>query len=47
MDLADDGDEGGYEETLKVMDLSLGRAPEPQSTNQEVCLLFLLAYYQC
>lgn len=35
MDLAEDGD-GGYEETLKVMDLSLGRAPEPQNTNQEV-----------
>ncbi|KAH8693038.1 Leo1-like protein-domain-containing protein [Talaromyces proteolyticus] len=33
MDLAEDG---GYEETLKVMDLSLGRAPEPQTTDQEV-----------
>jgi hypothetical protein len=34
MDLGED--EEGYGETLKVMDLTLGRAPEPQTTTGEV-----------
>lgn len=34
----DEGEEGGYRETLNVMDLNLGRAPEPESSNGEVCL---------
>lgn len=34
----DEGEEGGYGETLNVMDLNLGRAPEPESSNGEVRL---------
>lgn len=30
------GDEGGYGETLNVMDLGLGRVPEPESQDGEV-----------
>jgi hypothetical protein len=35
MDL-DNREDAAYGETLKVMDISLGRAPEPQSSNKEV-----------
>ncbi|RWQ99674.1 Leo1-like protein-domain-containing protein [Paecilomyces variotii] len=35
----DEGEEGGYRETLNVMDLNLGRAPEPESSNGEVYTL--------
>jgi RNA polymerase-associated protein LEO1 len=34
MDLGEDEEEGFGE--VKVMDLSLGRAPEPRSTNSDV-----------
>lgn len=39
MDL-DNGEDAAYGETLKVMDISLGRAPEPQSNNEEVCIAY-------
>jgi RNA polymerase-associated protein LEO1 len=32
----EDGEDAAYSETLNVMDLSLSRAPEPQSSNGEV-----------
>ncbi|KAL1967545.1 hypothetical protein VTN77DRAFT_3060 [Rasamsonia byssochlamydoides] len=32
----DHEEDGAYGETLKVMDISLGRAPEPQSSNGEI-----------
>lgn len=31
--------EGEFGETVNIMDLSLGRAPEPVTTNGEVCTL--------
>lgn len=30
------GGEGDYQETVNIMDLSLGRAPEPLTSNGEV-----------
>lgn len=38
----DEGEDAAYGETLKVMDISLGRAPEPKSSNEEVCISRLL-----
>lgn len=32
----EDGGEGQYQETVNIMDLSLGRAPEPVTSNGEV-----------
>lgn len=34
----DEAEDGDYGETVNVMDLSLGRAPEPESTSGEVCV---------
>jgi RNA polymerase-associated protein LEO1 len=35
----DDGEDGAFgAATLNVMDVTLGRAPEPISSNGEVCL---------
>lgn len=36
-DRMDYEDGGEFRETVNIMDLSLGRAPEPVSTNGEVC----------
>lgn len=36
MDYEDAG-EGEFGETVNIMDLGLGRAPEPATTNGEVC----------
>lgn len=36
----EEGEDRDYGETLNVMDLSLGRAPEPESTSGEVWLRF-------
>lgn len=33
----EDGGEGELQETVNIMDLSLARAPEPKSSNGEVC----------
>lgn len=32
----EDGVDGDYQETVNIMDLSLGRAPEPVTSNGEV-----------
>lgn len=32
----EDGDQGEFQETVNIMDLSLGRAPEPYTSNGEV-----------
>lgn len=32
----EDGGDGQYQETVNIMDLSLGRAPEPVTSNGEV-----------
>ncbi|PLB44035.1 hypothetical protein P170DRAFT_418597 [Aspergillus steynii IBT 23096] len=32
----EDGDQGEYQETVNIMDLSLGRAPEPVTSNGEI-----------
>ena len=38
MDYEDTG-EGEFGDTVNIMDLGLGRAPEPATTNGEVCRL--------